>query len=187
LYRRLAQGETIRTIPEKLRTGKQTMRRLESDRVSKAVLALPDDLVHYGRLRIPTVREMARLQSFDDDYVFLGKRTTSDLSRRIDVPQYTQVGNAVPPLLAKALGHAMLKALGCTSRDIRDHETRRQRHEWLRGSSGFSGYAFAEEAAGEIMFLDLLGRHKRLPHVATAEPIADQKKQVRWKRLPLHS
>ena len=37
------------------------MRRLEKSAVSKAVLALPDDLVHYQRHRIPTVREMARL------------------------------------------------------------------------------------------------------------------------------
>ena len=101
MYRRLSPGDTIRSIPEKFRTGKQTILRLAPTEISKAVLALPDDLVHYSRLRIPTVREMARLQSFDDDYVFLGKRTTSDLGRRIDVPQYTQVGNAVPPLLAK--------------------------------------------------------------------------------------
>jgi DNA (cytosine-5)-methyltransferase 1 len=187
MYRRLAQGDTIRTIPEDFRTGKQTMRRLESNRVSKAVLALPDDLVHYGRLRIPTVREMARLQSFDDDYVFLGKRTTSDLSRRVDVPQYTQVGNAVPPLLGKALGQALLRTMGRASRDIRDLQTRRKRHEWLRGSSGFSGYALAIEAARQILFLDLRGRYKALPHVAGAKPFADRKKPMQWKRLPLHS
>lgn len=46
---------------------------------------------------------MARLQSFDDSFIFLGKRTTGGERRKM----YTQVGNAVPPLLAKAVAKSI--------------------------------------------------------------------------------
>ena len=59
------------------------------------------------------MREMARLQSFDDSFVFQGKRTTGGIRRAgnpregifdRELPKYTQIGNAVPVSLAKAIG-----------------------------------------------------------------------------------
>ena len=58
---------------------------------------------------IVTVREMARLQSFDDSFVFQGKRTTGGDKRKLETPQFTQVGNAVPPLMAHAIALEILK------------------------------------------------------------------------------
>lgn len=48
-----------------------------------------------------TAREGARLQSFPDDFIFCGKRTTMSWEKNLS--QYQQIGNAVPPLLAKAV------------------------------------------------------------------------------------
>ena len=56
---------------------------------------------HYKYNRVPTVRECARLQSFPDNFIFYGNKGQ----------QYSQVGNAVPPLLAKAIGMELSKWL----------------------------------------------------------------------------
>lgn len=76
---------------------------------SPTVVTMPDDFIHYSACRALTVREMARLQSFDDDFVFQGKRSTGGDKRKSEIPQYTLVGNAVPPLMARAIANEILR------------------------------------------------------------------------------
>ncbi|MGN0207666.1 MAG: DNA cytosine methyltransferase [Muribaculaceae bacterium] len=76
---------------------------------SPTVVTMPDDFIHYAAHRAMTVREMARLQSFDDSFVFQGKRQTGGSKRKSEIPQYTLVGNAVPPLMARAIANTILK------------------------------------------------------------------------------
>ena len=78
---------------------------------SVTMTTMPDDYVHYASNRSLTVREMARIQSFDDSFVFQGKRTTGGDRRKLETPQFTQVGNAVPPLMARAIATEILKHL----------------------------------------------------------------------------
>lgn len=75
---------------------------------SPTVCTMPDDFIHYSAYRPMTVREMARLQSFDDSFVFQGKRQTGGNNRQKEIPQYTLVGNAVPPLMARAIADTIL-------------------------------------------------------------------------------
>ena len=82
---------------------------LKADGQSPTVMTIADDYIHYSNPRALTVREMARLQSFDDSFVFQGKRSTGGNKRKSEVPQYTLVGNAIPPLLARAVAMEILK------------------------------------------------------------------------------
>jgi DNA (cytosine-5)-methyltransferase 1 len=88
------------------KTKKRTQKALIADKPAPATLSIPDDTCHYhpSELRTLTVREMARIQSFPDFFEFRSKITTGGKMRSYEVPQYTQVGNAVPPLLGRALG-----------------------------------------------------------------------------------
>lgn len=86
-------------------------RKMESDRPARTLLAhLGKDgysHIHYDSVQARTisVREAARLQSFPDGFVFSGTMN----------PAFRQIGNAVPPLLAKAVGTEVLRSLnaGC--------------------------------------------------------------------------
>ena len=90
----------------------RSQRVVKGDEPAPTVVTLPDDYVHPSENRIMTVRELARLQSFPDWFEFRSKETTGSHRRRVEVPQYTQVGNAVPPLMAQAIGELLARILG---------------------------------------------------------------------------
>ena len=81
---------------------------LKEKSVCNTITSIPDDYIHYAEPRIMTVREHARIQSFPDEYEFKGPYTTGGKRRKIDVPRYTQVANAVPPLFAEQVGNVIL-------------------------------------------------------------------------------
>lgn len=97
-----------------LHTRKFSQKALRANEPAPAALSIPDDICHYREARTLSVREMARIQSFPDSFEFRGIPTTGGARRRYQVPQYTQIGNAVPPLMARRLGmvvNAILKEL----------------------------------------------------------------------------
>lgn len=84
---------------------------LDGKRPSHTLTTLPDDILHYSEPRILTVRESARLQSFPDQFEFKGKYTTGSKQRVKECPRYTQVGNAVPPLVAEIIGLVLMRIM----------------------------------------------------------------------------
>lgn len=83
---------------------KQVLVPLMARAQAPTITSHPDDLIHYCEPRILTVREYARLQSFPDDFEFQGKYTTGGKLRKVEVPRYTQIGNAIPPLFGEQSG-----------------------------------------------------------------------------------
>lgn len=75
--------------------------RVEADGLASTILTKCDPhwgaFIHYNQDRSFTVREAARIQSFPDHFVFTGSLGQ----------QFSQVGNAVPPLLAEAVGKSI--------------------------------------------------------------------------------
>lgn len=92
---------------QKARRTDHTMRygRVRPDGLSSTILTKCDPhwgaFIHYAQDRSFTVREAARIQSFPDHFVFCGSMAE----------QYAQVGNAVPPLLAKNIGLSIMNLL----------------------------------------------------------------------------
>lgn len=110
-----AEGRLNTSISEDVRARfglkKRALRVLDPDRPSPTITSMPDDLLHYKEPRTLTVRENARLQSFPDWFAFKGSYTTGGPRRRLEVPRFTQVANAVPPLVARAIGEFLVEIL----------------------------------------------------------------------------
>ncbi|MDE0605436.1 MAG: DNA cytosine methyltransferase [bacterium] len=184
-FKQIPVGGSIRDVPSaKRNTKKVTLSRLSPLQLSNTVVSLPDDQLHYAHDRILSVRECARLQTFDDDFVILGKRTSGFVERRVDVPQYTQVGNAVPPMLGAAIGRALLASLEAGESDRRDLARRRRRHQLVCGSSAYAGYTLSEEAIDEIMLRTVGGDLLNLP-IAPPEdlPVHSQPEEFDWTKM----
>ncbi|ADV28031.1 DNA-cytosine methyltransferase [Pseudoxanthomonas suwonensis 11-1] len=119
-----AMHETGGIVPEQFKTKKFAQRLLParwgSSGPTITATSLADDYVHFAQPRTLTVREWARLQMFPDWYQFAGKRTTGGIRRAgnpregifdREVPKYTQIGNAVPVGLARAVGNHLARML----------------------------------------------------------------------------
>ncbi len=91
-------------VRERFNIKKHTVIPLSGLDKSPTITTLPDDYIHYEEPRILTVREYARIQSFPDWYIFKGKYTTGGKLRTQEVPRYTQIGNAIPPLFSEQSG-----------------------------------------------------------------------------------
>ena len=97
-------GGNYKDLPKELQETRKVhiaWTRLNSQRPSITIDTGHRHHFHYKWNRVPTVRESARIQSFPDDFIFLCSKTS----------QYKQVGNAVPPLMAKAIAEQLKKQL----------------------------------------------------------------------------
>lgn len=98
-------------IKEQFNLKKRTIIPLAANTPTPTITTLPDDYIHYSEPRIFTVREYARIQSFNDWFEFKGKYTTGGKRRTQEVPRYSQIGNAIPPLFGEQAGKIMNQML----------------------------------------------------------------------------
>ena len=97
-------GCNYKSLPVKYRNTRNfnvAWTRFRSDKPAPTIDTGHRHHFHYKYNRVPTVRECARLQSFPDDFIFIGNKTE----------QFRQVGNAVPPLMAKVIAEALYNYL----------------------------------------------------------------------------
>lgn len=96
------EGKNYKSLPEKYRNIRNfhvAWTRLDRNKPAPTIDTGHRHHFHPTANRVPTVRESARLQSFPDTFIFTNSKTS----------QYVQVGNAVPPILAKKLGEKVLE------------------------------------------------------------------------------
>lgn len=97
-------GGNYKDLPEELWSTRKVhiaWTRMDSQRPCFTIDTGHNHHFHYRANRVPTVRESARIQSFPDTFEFIGIKTS----------QLKQVGNAVPPLLAKAVAESVIAVL----------------------------------------------------------------------------
>lgn len=123
-FKVIRNGQSVADVPKEhsalkrgnpnVKSGKvygQNNMRVHGDLPSPTVAAsFQSNFIHPHLNRNFTAREGARLQSFPDTYVFKGKRTTMSWEKSLS--QYQQIGNAVPPLLAKAIAKNISEYFG---------------------------------------------------------------------------
>ena len=100
----VTEGKNYKSLPKHLQNTRNVhvaWTRLDGSKPSLTIDTGHRHHFHPKTNRIPTVRESARIQSFPDTFVFAGTKTS----------QYRQVGNAVPPLLARKIGMSLMEAL----------------------------------------------------------------------------
>ncbi len=100
----VSNGGSRDQIPKNIRPKSGDVRKYikhDKDKPSVCVTGDMRKIFHYSQNRALTVRELAKLQSFPDDFIFLGK----------SISQQQQVGNAVPPLLAQSIARTIKQQL----------------------------------------------------------------------------
>lgn len=100
----VSDGGNYKELPEELQGTRKVhiaWTRMDSTKPCFTIDTGHNHHFHYKENRVPTVRESARIQSFPDTFEFIGIKTS----------QLKQVGNAVPPLLAKAIAGEVEKVI----------------------------------------------------------------------------
>jgi hypothetical protein len=163
-------GETARHAMERnpslgtAKITKQCYRRLIPREPAPTVVAnFVTTTIHYSENRNLTAREAARLQSFPDNFVFKGRKTR--MSWQKGLSQFEQIGNAVPPVLARRLGECVIEVLRKKTRLTSEKEV----HQGILTQCSLFDTAHSasfEELEKKIIFNgSKRGRRSRFEHI----------------------